>query len=186
MNTMRFELASGVIPFLSCVGIYLCSTVIGSGQRVTSAATPLEKTYSVIVGKVRVQLLSRSLVRLESKGAEGFENRVTFHIVNRHWPGVSFTTTYVAGEVLIHTANYEVRVPQNADSLKGVRIESPAGQMLYRYDGKLENSRWLPGPEDKPEVWSFADTPRIIPPPWGIDACPGRFAVAEDQRLGTG
>ena len=49
-----------------------------------------------------------------------------------------------------------------------MQVESTGGQLLYAYDGKLENNKWLPGPADKPEVWSFADTPRIIPPPWGL------------------
>ena len=65
-----------------------------------------------------------------------------------------------------------MRVPQNANSLDGVRVESTSGQLLYAYDGKLENNKWLPGPADKPEVWSFADTPRIVPPPWGLTPPP--------------
>jgi len=126
----------------------------------------------ITVGKVRVQLLSGSLVRLESQGPEGFENRATFHVVNRDWPGTAFTTNTDAADVVIHTASYTVRVPQNAKSLDGVRVESTGRQLLYAYDGKLENSKWLPGPEDKPEVWSFADTPRIIPPAWGLTPPP--------------
>ena len=126
----------------------------------------------VIVGKVRVQLLSGSLVRLESQGPEGFENRATFHVVNRDWPGIASTTSTDAGDVVVSTANYTVRIPQNAGLLDGVRVESTSGQLLYAYDGKLENNRWLPGPADKPEVWSFADTPRIIPPRWGLTPPP--------------
>src|SRR5208282_5011773 len=48
---------------------------------------------SVVTGKVRVQLLSDSLVRIELKGPAGFEDRETFHIVNRDWPGVNYTET---------------------------------------------------------------------------------------------
>jgi hypothetical protein len=121
-----------------------------------------------ISGNVRVQLLSDSLVRLEWQGAQGFENRQTFHVVNRDWPGAAFTTNTDGNGLVIHAASYVVRVPQNAGSLDGVRVESTNGRILYAYDGKLTNSQWLPAPTDKPMVWSFADWPRLVPPPWGL------------------
>lgn len=127
---------------------------------------------NVVAGKIRVQLLSDSLVRIEWQGAEGFEDRNTFHVVNRNWPGTAFTTNTDANNLVIHTANYVVRVPHNATSLNGVRVESANGRMLYAYDGKLDNSQWLPGPADQPMVWSFADSPRLVPPPWGLTPPP--------------
>lgn len=138
------------------------------------AQTSVAKSSSreIVVGNVRVQLLSDSLVRLEMRGPEGFENRTTFHVVNRNWPGTAFTTNSAGGDVMIRTAQYTVRVPQNAQSLDGVRVQSASGQLLYAYDGKLENNKWLPAPSDKPDVWSFADTPRIIPPSWGLTPAP--------------
>ncbi len=150
-----------MFPFIACVCLVTAQT-----------GTAESGSPDIVVGKVRVQLLSGSLVRLELRGPEGFENRATFHVVNRDWPGTAFTTNTNAGDVVISTANYTVRVPQNAKSLDGVRVESTSGQLLYAYDGKLENNKWLPGPADKPEVWSFADTPRIIPPPWGLTPAP--------------
>jgi hypothetical protein len=126
----------------------------------------------IVVGKIRVQLLSDSLVRLELRGSEGFENRVTFHILNRDWPGTTFTTNADAGEVFIRTANYTVQMPQDAKSLEGVRVESAGGRTLYNYDGKLDNSQWLPGPAEQPQAWWFADSPRLVPPPWGLTPPP--------------
>jgi len=134
----------------------------------TAGAVPPD----MVVGNVRVQLLSDSLVRLELKGPAGFENRITFHVLNRDWPGTTFTTNADVGAVVIHTADYTVRVPQNAESLDGVRVESTSGQLLYAYNGKLETNRWLPGPADQPQAWWFADTPRIIPPAWGLTPPP--------------
>src|SRR5208283_3748132 len=75
---------------------------------------------NVSTGTIRVQLLSDSLVRIEGRGAEGFEDRRTFHVLNRDWPGAAFTTNTDGNELVIHTANYVVRVPQNAGSLEGV------------------------------------------------------------------
>ena len=76
------------------------------------------------LGKSACSCFPDSLVRLELQGPEGFENRATFHVVNRDWPGTAFTTNTNAGDVVIRTANYTVRVPQNAKSLDGVRVES--------------------------------------------------------------
>ena len=144
---------------------------------------------NVSTGTIRVQLLSDSLVRIEGRGAEGFEDRRTFHVLNRDWPGAAFTTNTDGNELVIHTANYVVRVPQNAGSLDGVRVESTDGRVLYAYDGKLDNSQWLPGPADQPMVWSFADSPRLVPPPWGLTPPEGwaRHSVrADDNNMSGG
>jgi hypothetical protein len=140
-----------------------------SGSLPAASAAPPE---DVVVGSVRVQVLSGSLVRLEVRGAEGFENRPTFHVLNRDWPGVAFTTNSNAGEVEIRSPDYVVRIPRGATSLNGVRVESADGRILYAFDGKLENSGWLPGPAEKPRAWSFADSPRMVPPAWGATPAP--------------
>src|SRR5271156_3368180 len=74
---------------------------------------------AVVVGTVRVQMLSSSLVRLESVGAEGFEDRNTFHVVNRNWPGTIYSSNLLSGTVVITTPGYVVHVPQAATSLTG-------------------------------------------------------------------
>jgi alpha-glucosidase (family GH31 glycosyl hydrolase) len=137
-----------------------------------SAARASAAQQSITVGNVRVQLLSDSLIRIELKGPQGFEDRNTFHIVNRNWSGTEFTVTTNSGISEIRTANYIVRIPQNATSLDGVTVTSPDGTELYRYDRDLENSKFLPAPGDNPQVWSFADAPRIIPPKWGLTPPP--------------
>jgi hypothetical protein len=147
-------------------GVLVASLVfLAAGIRPATAGTG---SQNIVAGKIRVQLLSDSLVRIEWQGAEGFEDRKTFHVVNRNWPGAAFTTNTDGNDLVIHTANYVVRVPQNAKSLDGVRVESTDGQVLYSYDGVLTNSQWLPAPADKPMVWSFADSPRLVPPLWGL------------------
>ena len=123
---------------------------------------------SVVTGSVRAQLLSGSLVRLELKGAAGFEDRNTFHVVNRNWPGVTYSSNLVSGEVVISTPQYVVHVPQNATSLTGTYVTAPNGKVLYQFNGTLSNRAWLPAPSDDPQVLSFADTPRLIPPAGGV------------------
>jgi alpha-glucosidase (family GH31 glycosyl hydrolase) len=150
-----------VLPLIACLFLATAQTCAAKSG-----------TRNIVVGHVRVQLLSDSLVRLELRGAEGFEDRASFHVINRNWPGTAYLTNSDSGDVVIRTAHYTVRVPQNAQSLDGVQVQSSNGQLLYAFDGKLENNHWLPGPADKPEVWSFADTPRIIPPSWGLTPPP--------------
>jgi alpha-glucosidase (family GH31 glycosyl hydrolase) len=153
--------------------------VTGVCLMITQTGAAKSSNREIVVGNVRVQLLSDSLVRLELRGPEGFENRATFHVVNRDWAGTAFTTNLAGGDVMISTARYTVRVPQNAQSLDGVQVQSAGGQSLYAYEGNLENHKWLPGPADKPEVWSFADTPRIIPPPWGLTPAPANSRLPD-------
>jgi hypothetical protein len=145
----------------------------------------LQAGTETIVGAVRVQLLSGSLVRLEVRGAEGFEDRATFHIKNRNWPGVPFTTNVTSGEVRVGTPQYVVHVPQNAASLSGTYVTTPAGRILYQFDGTMTNSVWLPGPADNPTVLSFADTPRLIPPAWGLTPAPAGAPLAATSGWDT-
>ena len=126
----------------------------------------------VVAGRVRVELLSDSLVRLELKGPEGFEDRPTFHVLDRKWPGVNYKLNTNGNVIEIQTANYSVDVPENASSLNGVKVVAADGSTLYQYDGVLSNSVWLPAPSDQPRVWTFADTPRIVPPRWGLTPAP--------------
>lgn len=150
-------------------------TVFMSAAQVSAAA----ERQNVVVGNVRVQLLSGSLVRLELKGAEGFEDRKTFHIINCDWPGVAFSLQTNSDTVEIRTADYTIRVPSRTGgtaTLDGVRVLSSDGAELYRYDGKLENSQWLPGPSrlGGTQAWWFADAPRMVPPPWGLTPPPSQ------------
>ena len=139
---------------------------------IPGASAAAAGTQKVVIGNVRVQLLSDSLVRIELKGPRGFEDRPTFHVVNRAWPGAACTAAVEGNEHVLRTRQYVVRIPQNAVALDGIRVESADGRTLYAYGGKLENSVWLPSPAERPQVWSFADTPRLVPPAWGLTPPP--------------
>jgi Glycosyl hydrolases family 31/PA14 domain/Domain of unknown function (DUF5110) len=128
---------------------------------------------AVTVGDVRVQVLSGSLVRLELRGPKGFEDRPTFHVLNRDWPGAAFSCQTNADTVELRAANFTVKIPRAAHSLAGVVVAGADGAERYRYDGKLENSRWLPSPGDRPQSWWFADAPRLVPAAQGLTPAPG-------------
>ena len=146
-----------------------------------------DKPGSFVVGAIRIQFISDFLVRLEQIGPKGFEDRNTFHIVDRSGPGTELMgTKWTSTAIEFKAAGYTVRIPVNpvskksegvqhyADpvSLEGMCVLSTNGDLLYQYTNDLTNSVWLPAPSDNPQVWSFADTPRLVPPPWGLTPPP--------------
>ena len=71
----------------------------------------------VIEGEVRVELLRDTLVRIETKGPRGFENRPSFTVEKRTgWDTVAFSTEKENGYTVIRTAAYNVYVPVGAAS----------------------------------------------------------------------
>jgi len=87
--------------------------------------------------------------------------------------------------VRITTPFYVVHVPAGATSLTNVSVTTPAGQVLYQFDGSLNNSVWLPSPAEKPTAWSFADSPRLIPSAWGITPVPPGGPLASTSGWDT-
>ena len=85
------------------------------GTRVEALTSDAE----IIVGNVRVQALSDTLVRIEPKGPKGFENRTTFMVVDRDsWGGIKITkeASVKVGDATIittlTTASYKVILTQ--------------------------------------------------------------------------
>lgn len=155
-----------IVPLLAAL---LCSTVA------------FAKPASVVAGNIRVQLLSDSLVRIEQRGPEGFEDRNTFHIVNRDWAGTAFKTNATDAGLDIRTPNFIVRIPTRAESISAVTVESADGEKLFQSDGALTNSVWLPAPSENIKSWSFADIPRLVPPKWGLTPAPANAPRPESS-----
>ena len=65
---------------------------------------------------LRIQLLSNTIVRVENKGAKGFEDRPSYIVQNRdRYEEVSFTLEETAEDGhVIKTANYYVHIPSGA------------------------------------------------------------------------
>ena len=139
---------------------------------------------SQIVGDVRLQALSPTLLRLEVKGPQGFEDRPTFHVVNRQWPGTELASSTEGDDVIVHGQMFQVRVPKDAKSLDGVTVQSGDGQVLWTFDGKLQNNVWLPAPNAMHKAWSIADAPRMVR---GKQGAAGfvRRGSSRKQRLGS-
>lgn len=84
-----------------------------------------------IIGDVRVQVLSPTLVRIELKGPQGFEDRPTFHMTERNWTGAAVTRSSSGGFELIQTADFIVKVPSGAVSLNDIVITDIGGAVIW-------------------------------------------------------
>jgi len=131
-----------------------------------------EKNVSQInLNDIRVQLLSKSLFRIEMKGKKGFEDRKTFTVVNRDWSGVKFEEVKNRNGKIITTADYKIIIPSNK-TLKGIKVFDNNGKLLIELDANIPKNSFLPSPSDLPDVWLMADSPRIVPPEWGATPPP--------------
>ena len=113
-----------------------------------------------IIGDVRVQVLSPTLVRLELKGPQGFENRPTFHITERNWPGTAITRSSSGGFELIETSDFIVKVPSGAQSLDDIDITDVNGITLWSMPSSGEvtiKCRWT----ENGQAYLFDDGDRV-------------------------
>lgn len=131
----------------------------------------------VIYGNIRVQLLSENIVRIEYGKNGKFCDENTFFIPSRtdYTGGVSYTQE----TDVVCFGDYELYLPENAKSLKGVRLEKN-GRKVYTYR-KQQNSGELPPLGKTPEVFALSDTPRIIVPEGGYSVeRKGEYVVEEN------
>jgi alpha-glucosidase (family GH31 glycosyl hydrolase) len=140
--------------------------------------------FTYVVGKVRIQILSPNLVRLEQQGPRGFEDRATFTVVNRNFAKASAKVSKLQDRVIIQTAELTVVAANEATSLDQVAVFDSNQAMLYRYNGKLPMNGALPAPGSVPQVWTMSDTPRLVPPAWGATPAPKHVDPALAAKSG--
>lgn len=113
---------------------------------------------------VRVTPLSGSVVRLEEKGKNGFEDRETFYVLGREDFTAPESEYDTVGEWIVITAGaYRVHVPIGATNLDGIYVTDASGVTLYKYNGVSLPNTYLPSPSDDLRGWYFSDNPRIVP-----------------------
>lgn len=135
-----------------------------------------------VVGDVRVEALSSTLVRLEVRGPKGFEDRKTFHVVDRNFPGLHLDRKESGGQVTLDAGIYKILLQKSTD-LAGVKIEDNKGAVIWEYKGLPDNRAWLPAPSEKPQSWGLADTPRLVPSRWGL--APAQTLSPKDPLYAT-
>lgn len=92
-----------------------------------------------VVGDVRVQVLSGSLVRFEVRGPKGFEDRRTYHVVNRDWAGTELTKTKNEKYVILKTAGFIIKIPRGAEDLNGIVVTDTEGEKITEISGLGEH-----------------------------------------------
>ncbi len=119
---------------------------------------------SIELGKLRVQLLSDRMVRIEVKGPHGFEDRASFTVQKRRgYDEVAYTSAVENGYTVISTDAYKVYIPENAKTPAGAYITDAKGEVLWDYETNTNSNVYLPSPSDELNSWYFTDAPRVIP-----------------------
>lgn len=134
----------------------------------------------IIYGNLRVQLLSEDVVRIERAGKKGFCDRATFFIPSRaQCEGARIA--YSQEENIVCFGEYELYLPEDGKRLSGVKLEKN-GKRVYTHR-KAANSGELPPLDKTPEVFSIADSPRILVPEGGYSADrKGEYVVEENAQ----
>lgn len=142
-------------------------TPVDTGKQPETPSRNDQPRY-VTFGNVRIGLISDTVVRVELKGENGFEDRDTFYISNRNTEEVpKYTVSAENGVNIISTADYKVFVPNGANNLNSVRIENATGTELWRYEGETTSNVYLPSPSDELSAWQLSDNPRVVPSDYG-------------------
>ena len=133
----------------------------------------------IISGNVRVQFLSDNIIRIEYANKGRFCDKNTFFIPNKSHYANKVAYAHKRGAIAF--GEYELYVPENAESLAGVCLYKH-GEKVYTYK-KLANSGELPPLNNTPEVFAVSDTPRIIIPEGGYSVDrKGEYSVEEDVQ----
>jgi len=166
MNRRIYIIATGVL-FLGSIFFY---SIFSVNQQENNPQHL--KSSSFIFGDIRVQLLSDTLLRVEQRGPDGYEDRFTFTVIDRDWPGTVFRKTTSANLTEISTVNYTVIVQYDQGVVAELQVRTAGGIPVYDYSHTKGGLLYLPGPGDNAVSWIMSDSPRLIPPAWGATPAP--------------
>jgi len=161
--------------------LFRASLVGASLAFLATSQSSRAEASEAIVGQVRVQALSPTLVRIEQKGPQGFEDRKTLTVVDRDWAGVPLKEEKKDGRVLLTAPAFQVELPEKADDLMGITVRSAAGEVLHTISPDDLKFGFLPTPAAISKAWVLPDAPRLVPPAWGATAPP----VGNKENLET-
>jgi alpha-glucosidase (family GH31 glycosyl hydrolase) len=121
----------------------------------------------IIIDKIRVELLSKEIVRLEYNPKKNFLDDNTFIIPTRNefLDEVEYELIEDNDITIISLDEVKIYVPKLANSLKGIMVKKD-DNIIYSYK-KIKNSGELPPLNKTPYLFPLMDNPRIIVPPSG-------------------
>ncbi len=141
-------------------------------EPVTEPVTEPEtyEIYEEVIGDIRVQLYSPSVLRIEEAEQSTFCDDATLAVTNRtDWPGVKVERRESNGKIHLITPTYTVVISAGADNVRKVTVKDPAGETIWTVRNAHANANvTLPAPAVTPAVWSFSDTPRLTIPDNGF------------------
>eukprot|EP01050_Picozoa_sp_SAG11_P010128 SAG11_NODE_998_length_6237_cov_22.378299_4_plen_957_part_00 len=109
---------------------------------------PLAPPSEVIVGDIRVQALSSTLLRVEPRGPQGFEDRTTFMVTGRNWTGIPITKE---ADGTLSTASWNVAVgPTTEGSAPSIVVTGKGGTVLYNSSAARPTRAHPDGPVPSP------------------------------------
>ena len=155
--------ASVILPAISSLTSAFSFTKALADGIVSVDVSNGTKKY-IVNDTVRVTPLSESVVRLEEKGKNGFEDRETFYVLGRQYFEEPESECKVVGdEIQITAGDYRVHISRNATDLDGTFVTDASNATIYRYNGVSLPNTYLPSPSDDLRGWYFSDNPRIVP-----------------------
>lgn len=134
----------------------------------------------IIIGNIRVELLSEDIVRIEYAKGGRFFDADTFFIPDKSQYAKT-AVPHTCENNVICFGEFELYIPENAKSLSGVRLEKN-GKKIYSYK-KLRNDGNLPPLFSTPEVFAVSDDPRITVPEGGYsESRRGEYTVTDNVQ----
>ena len=139
--------------------------------------------HEVIAGRLRVQVLSDAIVRVEyAEDGKFFDGNSLFIPARKEFAGCGnvIARSKKTG-TSVFFSGYELVLPSDPHSLHGV-VLLREGKKVYSFGGE-KNTGVLPPLDKTPEVFAVADTPRISLPEGGYSAArEGEFTVEENAQ----
>jgi alpha-glucosidase (family GH31 glycosyl hydrolase) len=126
-----------------------------------------------IYGNVRVEFLSKSLVRIEQRGPAGFEDRKTFTVVGRERPLRNVARAIEGNSATFRWGDVSVRVPNGGARIDGATV-AVAGRTVFTVSGSPA-PMYFPGPGSRERVYVLEDSPRVVAPAWGATPPPSNY-----------
>ena len=121
---------------------------------------------NIIVGKLRIQLISENIIRIEKSYKNSFEDRNTFFIPNRNnFNTINYQKEEDDNYVIISFNNYKLYIPKSNEYSK-IKIINDKKETIYKFK-KIKNSGELPNAFNTPKVFALNDAPHIIIPKSG-------------------
>lgn len=136
---------------------------------------------SLVLGKIRVQDLGGGVFRVEEKGAKGFEDRATFNI--------KFRPTDVGAKRLSDqdvelSGGYILHFP-SSETVEGATL-ALNGKVVHTISESDFKDKPLPSPGSTNSVFTFADSPRVVPAGWGATPIPDYVRLTADGAKNSG